>query len=564
MMIIRQFKLSTVCLMAALAGCAATGNKDDAPTEAAPEQEISDREALVHILAAEQLGVGDESEESLGRHLEAARASDDPGRAEEVTRLAASVGAWEVAAGGATRWRELAPEASGPQFFLIRAWLELEDAEAAAAELEALIAGADDTELAWQQAAAMLAQAPDDEFAMDVMDRLMKRAGGAERAGALWGQSVLAWRLDDLPRALELGEAAARESDDLDQLLWTAQLAAGQEEYERSLDLYRRALEVDPDNVEARLAMAEIMRELEQFDQARALLEAMPDDTEVLYTLGMYLVEDGLEEEAGTVWRRLAALEVEDKATHAFFTAHLARVIGRHAEALEWFERVDDGPMWTSAVLQRALLLAEVGETGQARELLQTLRAEERGEMVEQSWLFEAQILQDAGRHGEALDVLSEALIELSGSIPLLYSRALAAVEVDDIELAEQDLRQILQLEPDSPLALNALGYTLTDRTDRHHEAYRLISRAMEQTPDDPAVLDSMGWVYFKLGRPDQALGYLRSALESEYNGEIAAHLGEVLWALGERDEAVMVLNEAHERDPEDRSLLKTRKRLGL
>lgn len=563
-LIIRQFKFPALCLLAALAGCAATGGEEETPAEAAPEREITDQEALVHMLAAEQLGAGDESAQSLQRHLEAARSSDDPEHSEEVTRLAASVGAWEVVAGGAMRWRQLAPEETAARFFLIRAWLQLGEAEAATDELEALVADADDPMLAWQQAAALLAQAPDEDAALEVMERLVERAGNGEQSEALWGQSVLAWRLDDLPRALELGEAAARGSDNLDQLLWTAQLAADLEEYERSLELYRRALEVDPDNVEAQLAMSEILRELEQFEQARALLEGMPEETEVLYTLGIYLVEDELEQEAEAVWRRLAALDEADKATHAFFTAHLARMIGRHDDALAWFERVDDGPMWPSAVLQRALLLAEGDETERARELLHMLRTGEDPDLVEQSWLFEAQILQDAGSYGEAIDLLSEALAEVPGSVPLLYSRALVAVEMDDIELAEQDFRRILQLEPDSALALNALGYTLTDRTDRYQEAYRLISRAMEQTPDDPAVLDSMGWVYFKMDRPEQALDYLRRALEGEYNAEIAAHLGEVLWALGERDEAMMVLNEAFERDPEDGSLLRTRKRLGL
>ena len=148
-------------------------------------------------------------------------------------------------------------------------------------------------------------------------------------------------------------------------------------------------------------------------------------------------------------------------------------------------------------------------------------------------------------------------------SIDLLYARALNAAAARNVDLAEQDLRRIIQMDGDNAMALNALGYTLTDLTDRHQEAYRLIQRALEIDPDDPATLDSMGWVLYRLGRPDEAVGYLRDALAGDRNGEILAHLIEVLHALGRENEARELARQGAEEFPDDPILQATIDRLG-
>ncbi len=214
--------------------------------------------------------------------------------------------------------------------------------------------------------------------------------------------------------------------------------------------------------------------------------------------------------------------------------------------------------------MRRAILEADRDNVDQARELLAEVREGSDHTLHNQAWLVEAQILSDAGRAEEAVELLTGALRQSPNSVSLLYSRALSAVAMDDIELAEQDLRRILQIEDDNAMALNALGYTLTDRTDRHQEAYRLIRRALDLEPDDPAIQDSMGWVYFNLGHAERALPYLEKALEGEENPEIAAHVGEVLLYLGRDEEAIQVFDEYRERFPDDQYLRDTLKRLEL
>lgn len=139
----------------------------------------------------------------------------------------------------------------------------------------------------------------------------------------------------------------------------------------------------------------------------------------------------------------------------------------------------------------------------------------------------------------------------------LLYARAMLAVSMDQIAQLERDLRLILVGNPDHVDALNALGYTLADRTERFDAAQAFIERALQLRPDDPAILDSMGWVLYRKGQSERAEPYLRRALEQGFDAEIAAHLGEVLWSLGRRDEAKEVWQHALDEAPEDEYLLR-------
>jgi tetratricopeptide (TPR) repeat protein len=147
-------------------------------------------------------------------------------------------------------------------------------------------------------------------------------------------------------------------------------------------------------------------------------------------------------------------------------------------------------------------------------------------------------LLVEAGAYDDAIELYSESLTKLPGSSELLYARAMAAVQADQLPLAEQDLRAMIQNDPENALALNALGYTLADMTDRHREALRLIETALALDPDNPAILDSMGWVLYRLGRSEAALPYLQRAARADPHPEIVAHLIEVLWVLERRDEA--------------------------
>ena len=184
-------------------------------------------------------------------------------------------------------------------------------------------------------------------------------------------------------------------------------------------------------------------------------------------------------------------------------------------------------------------------------------------ETVEQAWLAEARILRQAGEREASFDVLTEALDGNPDSIELLYTRSLLAAELRRVEAAERDLRALLAIQPENAAALNALGYTLADQTERYDEAEEYIRQAYILLPNEASVIDSMGWVAYRQGRLDEAEEFLSRAWALDRNAEIAAHLGEVLWMKGQRERALEVLREGLDVDPENPVLQETLDRLG-
>lgn len=525
-----------------------------------------DPEIMFHLMAAERLiGVGDYLG-ALEQYLDAAEMSHNPEFARQASRIAAQLGQWESALIGTGRWLELDPDSEDAEQIRLLAWLNTGQVEQALDALLNLLARHDDSREGWRRAAMLISASEDDELAIDVMSRLVDRSGtnGADPE-ILHIQSVLLWQLGDADRALVLALDAAERSAERKHKLWAAQLAAGVENLDLALEIYRSARLAEPDYVPLALAEAEVLRQLDRTDDAVRLLREMPADSEVLYTLGIYLARSERIEEAEDALHKLASITgVEDQTHHAFLVAQLAGLLEQDQMALHWYEKVDSGPNKHRALLRSAVILGQGGDLIEARKLLEAVRLTDDAVLREEAWLVEAELLREAGRAAEAVELLTVALRESPNSIRLLYSRGLNAVHADNLELAEQDFRRIIQIDDENAMALNALGYTLTDRTDRHQEAYRLIRRALELNPDDPPTLDSMGWVYFRLGQPEKALPYLERALEAEANPEIAAHVIEVLWTLDRLTEAMELRDRAIVEWPDDDYLVETLERLGL
>ena len=178
--------------------------------------------------------------------------------------------------------------------------------------------------------------------------------------------------------------------------------------------------------------------------------------------------------------------------------------------------------------------------------------------------MSEGDFLAENKQYRAAFDLLAEGLVNYPENPRLLYAQALAAERVDRLDTLESNLLTLLEADPENAHALNALGYTLTDRTERHEEALAYLERANALLPEDAAVLDSMGWVKFRMGDFEEAVTYLRDAHTQSPDAEISAHLVEVLWAKGEQEEARRVFGIAIEKDPEDDKLIEVKGRLGI
>ncbi len=256
--------------------------------------------------------------------------------------------------------------------------------------------------------------------------------------------------------------------------------------------------------------------------------------------------------------------EVPDPARRLLL-GQVAEFLERPAEALDWYRSVPGGEQRATARLRETKVLHDLGRREEAWKALGALQqdadADER--LRRDAYLMESELRRADGDDAAELDALARGLAAFPDESALLYSRALMWERRDDIPRAEADLRRILVAEPDSTAALNALGYTLADRTDRYEEALELIERARMAEPGNAAIIDSYGWVLHRLGRHQEALVELRRAFVLEKDAEIASHVGTVLWELGRREEAREWFEEARGIDPENRALRRAMEDIG-
>ena len=248
-----------------------------------------------------------------------------------------------------------------------------------------------------------------------------------------------------------------------------------------------------------------------------------------------------------------------------YLLGQVAELTDQDGQAALWYGQVPDtDERWLDAGIRMVVLSDKQGDSQAAINKIAELRlavGTDRRETVD-IYLLEADLLARKSRKGDAIAVYSRGLEQLKEEPRLLYARAMAHIDMDDIDAGERDLRALLALDPDSADALNALGYTLADRTDRYAEANALIEKAIKIKPDEPAIIDSYGWAQFRLGNLDEAVRLLRLAYEKQPDSEVAAHLGEVLWVRGERAEARRIWEKGRKADADNKILMETMKRL--
>ena len=295
--------------------------------------------------------------------------------------------------------------------------------------------------------------------------------------------------------------------------------------------------------------------------QFEAILALQPDSAEALHTLGLLQLQQSNLDAAEQHFLALYEQQ-QHRSDAAYYLGRIAQARREIEPALDWYAKVNSGNQVVDAAVRRANLLAQSGDLLQARYLLLQLRRQ-FPRMQMQLILTEADLLSRAGAHDDALQLFERALEAYPDEDDLIYGRALVYEQMGDLARAESELRELIKANPDDARALNALGYMLVvHHQDRTQDALELVERALALTPEDAAVIDSMGWIQFRLGRVQQARQYLTRAFEKLEDPEIAAHLGEVLWTLGERDQARTIWQEALQDNPDHKVLRDTVERL--
>ncbi|MDG1064617.1 MAG: tetratricopeptide repeat protein [Luminiphilus sp.] len=375
------------------------------------------------------------------------------------------------------------------------------------------------------------------------------------------------YRAQNTPsKALDVLDPVLIESPDEERalLLWT-QIQLDQKD-NSPFKRMRAALKRAPDNETLRLQFARLLASTEQYDEARdqfaALLILSPRNGDYLFSLA--LIEIEAKQLDAAIANLRALVDLGQRPDEAYY--YLGRVYEdrfEEADAIISYDRVGPSREFFDAVRRAAELRLNAGDTRDFQDGFRRTRRNHPGQ-AEQLYGLEAELLGEIDEKELAIAVYSEALDLFPESVSLLYGRAMTFEILGDIAGMENDLRAILMFKPNNATTLNALGYTLTVHTSRYQEAADLIERALALSPGEPAILDSLGWVYFKLGRFLQAADLLKEAYARFPDAEVAAHLGEVLWVSGKEQDALAIWRASLQQQPDATHVTQTLERLGV
>ena len=505
--------------------------------------------------------------------MSAAQQTRDPRLARRAAEMAMSATRNDEALAAISLWRQIAPDSDEAlQYYLGFAVLADKLGDVENTFRERLREASPVTRpLAMYQLQQFLSRAKNRDAASAVLERLLAPYAGTLEAHVVLSQNAFARGNIELAQR-EARAALALKPDSEIAVLTLAQVTSDQAEVSAMLGDFIKA---NPDAREARAAHARVLVGQKQYDAARkqfqALLKESPDNLGTLYALGimsMQLSEPLEAEKYFTQFIKILEKRPDDERDPGkvlMILAQLAEERGDLDGARTWLEKVgDDEPAaWFTAQLKRGQLMAKTGDVQGALAHLAALQPAEPSSQA-QLVMTQGLILRDAGKLEEAYALMKEGAARFPANPDLLYDFALMAEKVGHLEVMEKTLRDVMAQAPDNHHAYNALGYSLAERNVRLDEALVLVTKALEMAPEDPFIMDSMGWVQYRLGKLDEAEKYLRRAYELRNDVEIAVHLGEVLWHKGKKADAQKLWRQAKAKDPKNDTLKNTLTRLQL
>jgi tetratricopeptide (TPR) repeat protein len=523
----------------------------------------SEKDPIYQLMIAEIAVNNGETETAVSNYLDLALSQDDPKIAERAVRIAIYGQDIDSAQRAAERWIELQPERGEAQQVLAAIYIRQGDDEKAFHYLKQIIEShptVDDQVFA--SLLTLLAREKNTETVLKVSKKIADNYSGYAYANFLHGN--LAAHANQSEEALKYLDNALhiREIPDAHALRAKVLIKLGKRE--EAVVSLKRAVLSKPDNKQLRLAYARLLVDVKEYETARIEFEKLhllaPNDPDLLYTLGLLSLESQRFDAAEKYLTRLLSLNKRTNEAR-YYLGRIFESRNQPDKAVSWYLQVSGGEYKFDAQIRSASLMAEQGKIEKAMDSLNKMaEASQSKSSLVRIYLAKGEILKSVERFDEAIEVYNKALTIIPGNIDLLYARGLTGEKVDNIELLESDMLTILKTEPDNAHALNALGFTLADRTNRLQEAYEYLKRAIEIKPEDPAVIDSFGWINYRLGNNEEAIRLLRKALSQFEDGEIAAHLGEVLWVTGEHQEAMDIWIRILEKLPDNPYIMKVMK----
>lgn len=550
--------------MAAVDPQPTAAQKDETPAPDAKPQVYGSftQETLVSLLSAELAGQRNRFDLALDNYVTQAIKTQDPAVSERAYRIAEYLGADQAALDTALIWARNDPGNLEAQRVAAIQLARAGRYDDSMVYMERVLQGQGDTHFDFLALSAAETDSNTRNGLLTSFDRLL---GKYPKNGQLiFGKALLLQQNGDADKALKLLEDNPPKAGEVAPILLHARLLQGMDRGKEALPLLEKSIKQYPDDKRLRLTYARMLVEQNRMEDAKAqfssLVQQFPDDDELRYSLALVCLEAKAWDEAAGYLEDLISRGAHVDSAHL----NLGRIYEERNDpqhALVEYAQVGPGTDYLPAQLRQSDILMSNGNGAEASKRLAEAR-EAQPDYAIQLYLIEAETLVNNNQGERGWQVLNTALKQYPDDLNLLYTRAMLAEKRDDLVQTEKDLRAILKREPENAMALNALGYTLSDRTTRYAEAKELIQKAHELNPEDPAVLDSLGWVNYRLGNLDEAERLLRQALERFPDHEVAAHLGEVLWTKGQQREARKVWGKALEQQPDSPVLRSTIKRL--
>ncbi|WP_407291976.1 tetratricopeptide repeat protein [Stutzerimonas zhaodongensis] len=520
------------------------------------------RDSLYSLLVAELAGQRNRFDIALGNYVQQANATQDAGVAERGFRIAEYLGADQAALDTALIWAGNAPTNLDAQRAAAVQLARAGRYEESLTFMEKVLKGQGSTHFDFLALSAAETDPDTRAGLLQSFDRLLTKH--PENPQLKFGKAVLLQQDGRAEEALVLLEEQPARQQEIPSILLQARLLQVLDRSKEALPLLEKSLREHPEDKRLRLTYARLLVEQERLEEAMGefatLVQQYPADDDLRFSMALVCLEAEAWREAIVYLEELIERGSHLDAAH-FNLGRAYRELGEPEQALEAFAKVGPGNEYLPAKLMQAELLFSLGRNQQASELLSRAR-DEQPDYAIQLYLIEIEALSGQQQVEQAWQLANQALEQFPEDLNLLYTRAMVAEKRGDLAQLERDLRFVIEREPDNAMAINALGYTLADRTDRHQEALSLIEQAYRINPDDAAILDSLGWVNYRLGNLQEAEAQLRKALERFPDHEVAAHLGEVLWTSGKQREARAVWSKALKEQPDSEVLRETIKRL--
>jgi tetratricopeptide (TPR) repeat protein len=515
-------------------------------------------EILYYILSAEIAGQRGQMKIAALMYLKAAEVSKDLAIIERATRVSVYARDDVSALKAAKLWAAQQPDSIDANQVIAALLLRQGNVDASIPYFKKVL---DSEQLSSQNGflliTSLLSKEKDKQAALDVMEQLID--GREDEPEAMYAYAHLAMLVGELQVAEStVNQVLEVRPEWTDAHILRANILLREGKTEEVMSLMKQAVDNYPENKSLRLFYARKLVDEKHFKQGRdqfaILLEQQPESMDSVYALGLLNLQLQDTAEARKYFEML--IESDSRVAEAHYYLGQSYEIDKQDEAaIREYGEIRDGNLYIDAQIRIAILLARQGNIDAARERLQTVSAPTLDTEL-RLYLAEGEILIQAGQYLQAYDVYTVALQEMPDNIQLLYARALTAEKLDRVGKAIDDFKRIIKLEPSNVEALNALGYTMVDKTPHVEEGMRYIEQAYKMKPDDAAILDSMGWGYYRLGEHKKALRYLQQAFNKMKDPEIAAHLGEVLWVNGDHAGAQQVWADALRETPEDKILI--------